>query len=84
MALTSHRRAMKLLGRNWKRLHRMVYYRGSFGRIAQHQRHAVLGEDPLLRRRLPGNPDIRATDRPALAVAIGPGSTTGRASAENA
>ena len=25
MALTSHRRAMKLLGRNWKRLHRLVY-----------------------------------------------------------
>ena len=26
MALTSHRRAMKLLGRNWKRLHRLVYF----------------------------------------------------------
>ena len=25
MALTSHHRIMKLLGRNWKRLHRMVY-----------------------------------------------------------
>lgn len=28
MALTSHRPAMKRLGRNWKRLHRMVYVAG--------------------------------------------------------
>ena len=28
LALTSHRPAMKLLGRNWKRLHRLVYVAG--------------------------------------------------------
>jgi len=28
MALTSHKPAMKLLGRNWKRLHRLVYVAG--------------------------------------------------------
>ena len=28
MALTSHRPAMRLLGRNWKRLHRLVYLAG--------------------------------------------------------
>jgi sulfoxide reductase heme-binding subunit YedZ len=28
LALTSHRWAMKLLGRNWKRLHRLVYIAG--------------------------------------------------------
>jgi len=28
MALTSHKPAMKLLGRNWKRLHRLVYLAG--------------------------------------------------------
>ncbi len=28
MALTSHRPAMRLLGRNWKRLHRLVYFAG--------------------------------------------------------
>lgn len=28
LAITSHKRAMKLLGRNWKRLHRLVYIAG--------------------------------------------------------
>ena len=28
LALTSHRPAMKRMGRNWKRLHRLVYLAG--------------------------------------------------------
>ena len=28
LALTSHKRGMKLLGKNWKRLHRLVYVAG--------------------------------------------------------
>lgn len=40
MALTSHRPAMRLLGRNWKRLHRLVYAAGVL--VVLHSVNAIL------------------------------------------